>query len=489
MATGFTLSLGALAGAACHASAEPASPAPVSSVTPAPGALADSFSKTRAVTVDEINQLGNPLKVSGLYTNLRPGAPLPNEASVSWDMGAHHYELDWEKDPSGRQTEIDGTINDREGHQVKWVEQIVRDGNRSYISQVSYEGTDGQYIPINDLNARVSADKLLSTMTTMALAVSGEPYTPEQDWQTDTATPTPTPSPTPSVTEKPAPTKAPSLTPAPQPDTEGMTITLMSQNVWGMQHPGAGRNWQGRMDKVSSILLKSDADFATLQEARPKQVQRIKRRIGSHYKSYPGRYVSRNRLSDRTILYKALDDKGKPLWQLKDHGAISLPNYGDSTLKHSTRTAPWGQFVNAQTGQEVILTSVHPVAYDGFLDRGGALKREKAGHVIAKWARNMKVRYVNATVIASGDFNSTDYLRSKDRALHGNRERSIPCIVGQELRAIDDIETKRDDTCPVSSHKIDQAYTNADDILDIQYVDHKQSDHPGLLARIKLRNN
>lgn len=263
----------------------------------------------------------------------------------------------------------------------------------------------------------------------------------------------------------------------------------MSQNVLGMYHKGARKNWESRIDEVSGIITANNVEIITLQEARPLQTKRLMQRLGKNYEIYPARFIKTNKLSHRSILYQATDRNGKPLWQLKESGKLAVPGYSDKKITQHTTAMPWGRFVNAQTHQQVIVLSIHAVAYDkkrDGLDKGGALKREKTGHYLAAWARDMKNRYPGVTIVIAGDINQTDKLRRKDKALKGNRNRIIPCILGQELRAIDDLAANKPGVCPESNAGIDQMFTNSTDVKNIRSINKGQSDHPALLADIQL---
>lgn len=485
------------------------------------GRLAGSFTRSREILVDELNIAGSPAGVSNLQTDQSPDKPAPDQGSTAWDLGSHHYQVGWDvqrdtEDASKNSVQVTAEITDENGKTSSLQEtRTIQDPEG--IRHLTYTGTDGQASWVTGAQARQKAAQLVDSLITMSKAVSGEAYTADADWgpgwQTIAVASSTSPSASPNAeaTEAPSteatPSASPSETqtasPAPtdpaQPGGKAKkSFRLMSQNLWNIIHPPARVNWVSRMHTVVDIIRGNNPDLITTQEGSKPQIKLLKEQLGSDYHTFPKHYVSKRLLSERTIFYKAESSDGQPLWKLVDSGVLNMPNINDPGLDHPTRGMPWGRFIDARTGQEVVLIDIHVVAWDKHLDTGGALKRERSGHILADWANKMEEKFPNAVVVASGDFNDRDFIRyrpgpkiqNNDNVLNGDRSRLIPCILPAEsdLVAIDDLESGHTKGCPPSNRRSDQAYSTGDGAHHVHFVYKGQSDHAALLGDVELND-
>ncbi|MDQ5963620.1 MAG: hypothetical protein QG629_703 [Patescibacteria group bacterium] len=221
---------------------------------------------------------------------------------------------------------------------------------------------------------------------------------------------------------------------------EASSIRVLTYNVLGSNFPGTAAMIHGGsvVDRAnrSTDLIKNqiDADVLGVQELQPDQYRMFAARLPG-YKRYP---TTANYMSDTTIFWK------ENRFRLKDTGSVAYPTYEDRGLK-SGKHSPWVKLEDNKTGKVFFVVNNHPVAWNkaSGSDEGGALKRERAAHIIHGWAV-AKFRKSGKAVLAIGDFNSAFVIRSensgkfdvvKDDAYNGNRYRLPYCIITKSVLA------------------------------------------------------
>ncbi|MDR0814739.1 MAG: endonuclease/exonuclease/phosphatase family protein [Bacteroidales bacterium] len=172
-------------------------------------------------------------------------------------------------------------------------------------------------------------------------------------------------------------------------------IRVASYNV-RYQNDGDGVNrWENRKNDLKALILFHDFDIFGTQEGMKPQLDFICKESGYAYTGN-GRNDGKDAGEHSAIIYKT--DRFKVLesgdfWLREDPGT---PGLGwDATC--CNRICSWAKFKDAHTKKEFYFFNVH-------FDHQGVLAREESGKLMV---RKIKEIAKDATVICTGDFNST----------------------------------------------------------------------------------
>lgn len=249
------------------------------------------------------------------------------------------------------------------------------------------------------------------------------------------------------------------------------TFNVMSES----SSPRASRRLgplPARMARVASVVRHNQdgraADIVGLQEVSPFEYDLLRDVLVS-YAAFPSSAVS-----TEPVLWN------RRRFALLAAGFVDYPGY-DSRGLSATQPAPWVRLRDRRTGHQILVLNQHSVAWNtqAGSDCGGALKRERAAHLFASWARGQR-----SPVVLLGDWNSAERLRIKghnfpiarDNALAGNRRRLTYCILGRAgLRESIDLALHRQGVCPSRAP-------------DLHFVDHLYLSH-GIRVRDSRRGN